>query len=115
MANERNIEALTEVLLESLPQPNVAAPALLAGVAKALAESLASRGVIVPTALTDDEAVKIGADAAGSLPAERSEIALCVRQAWRRLRGANGRPVPKKIHRRRDADPKEGVRRHLVL
>jgi hypothetical protein len=85
MPNERNIEALTELLLEALPHPDVAAPALVAGVAKALAESLASRGVIVPTALTEDEAVRIGADSAGSVPAERSEIALCVRQGLEQI------------------------------
>jgi hypothetical protein len=58
MPNERNIEALTELLLEALPQPNVAAPALVVGVARAIAESLTSRGVIVPSSLTDDEGLK---------------------------------------------------------
>jgi hypothetical protein len=42
VANQRNIEALTEILLEALPQPNVQAPALVAAVAKALAENLAA-------------------------------------------------------------------------
>jgi hypothetical protein len=36
-------------------QSNVSAPALVAGVAKALAEGQASRGVIAPATLTDDE------------------------------------------------------------
>lgn len=37
MPNDRNIVALTELLLDALPRPNVATPALVAGVAKALA------------------------------------------------------------------------------
>jgi hypothetical protein len=38
-----------------------------------------------PSALTDDEAVKIGADAAGAVPSDRSEIALCVREGLERI------------------------------
>jgi hypothetical protein len=53
--------------------------------AKWLAERLASEGVLVPSALTEDEAVKIGADAAGAVPADRAEIALCVRQGLERI------------------------------
>jgi hypothetical protein len=91
MPNERNIEALTELLLEALPQPNVAAPALMAGVAKALAESLASRGVIVPSSLTDDEllACEVEQESKES-PMERAEVAAAVRERLERVaRGVN--------------------------
>ncbi len=55
-----------------------------------LAEWLVRRGVIVPRELTDDEAVKIGADAAGFPPTDRAEIAHCVREGLERIakRGA---------------------------
>ncbi|MBA3260619.1 MAG: hypothetical protein H0T68_14275 [Gemmatimonadales bacterium] len=55
-----------------------------------LAEALASRGVLVPSALSEDELVKIGADAAGRVPTDRSEIALCVREGLERI--AKGNP-----------------------
>lgn len=42
-------------------------------------------GVIMLAGLTDDQAVAIGADAAGIVPTERSEIALCVRQGLERV------------------------------
>ena len=38
----------------------------------------------------EEEAVKIGADAAGTIPPDRSEIALCVRQDLERI--AKGEP-----------------------
>jgi hypothetical protein len=73
MANARNLSALVQALR--------GAPGLPIGIPlEAIARHLADAGVIVPSALTDDEAVKIGADAAGTVPAERSEIAHCVRQ-----------------------------------
>jgi len=45
----------------------------------ALNDGLAGQGVY-PAALTDDQAVKLGADAAGSIPTEPAEIAQCVRE-----------------------------------
>ena len=86
MPNERNIEALTELLLEALPQPNVSAPALVAGVAKALAEGLARRGVIAPSSLTDDEllACEVAQESRES-PMERAEVAESVRQRLERI------------------------------
>lgn len=50
-----------------------------------LAKRLASEGVLVPAVLSEDEAVKIGADAAGNVPSDRAEIALCVRQGLERI------------------------------
>jgi len=50
-----------------------------------LAEWLAAHGVLVPSALTEDQAVKIGADAVGSVPTEPAEIALCVREGLERI------------------------------
>jgi hypothetical protein len=95
MANERNIEALTEVLLEALPQPNVAVPAVLAGVVKALAESLASRGVNVPTALTDDELLACVVDQESKeSPMERAEVAAAVRERLERLAKGDDAPKP---------------------
>jgi hypothetical protein len=53
------------------------------------ARHLAEQGVLASAALTDDEAVKIGADAVGSVPTEPAEIALCVREGLERIaRGA---------------------------
>jgi hypothetical protein len=46
---------------------------------EALAEHLAAAGVLYPAALTDDQAVKLRADAVGELPTDPTEIALCVR------------------------------------
>jgi hypothetical protein len=86
MPNERNIEALTELLLEALPQPNVAAPALVVGVARAIAESLTSRGVIVPSSLTDDELLACEVDEASKeSPMERAEVAAAVRVRLERI------------------------------
>ena len=56
----------------------------------ALAGHLADAGVLFPAALTDDEAVKIGVDAAGTMPSDRSEIALCVREGLEKM--ARGTP-----------------------
>jgi hypothetical protein len=78
MANERNIAALIQALRGS--------PGLPVGIPlEALARHLAEGGVLVPAALTDDQAVAIGADAAGTLPTERTEIALCVRQGLEQI------------------------------
>jgi hypothetical protein len=78
MANKRNIAALVQALRGS--------PGLPAGIPlEALADHLAEAGVLVPAALTDDQAVAIGADAAGTLPTERTEIALCVREGLEQI------------------------------
>jgi hypothetical protein len=75
--NDRNVTALALALQ--------GAPGLDAGVLDAVARHLARRGVIAPVALTDDEAVKLGADAAGTMPTEPGEIALCVREGLTRI------------------------------
>jgi len=78
MSNDRNLTALVQALRS--------APGLPAGVPlESLAAHLASQGVLVPAALTDDEAVKIGADAVGNVPTEPAEIALCVREGLERV------------------------------
>jgi hypothetical protein len=83
MANTRNVGALLQVLHN--------APGLPRGIAlEALARHLADAGVLFPAALTDDEAVKIGVDAAGTMPSDRSEIALCVREGLEKI--ARGTP-----------------------
>ena len=48
-----------------------------------MAERLAALRALVPAALTEDEAVNIGADAVGSPPTDPSEIAMCVREGAR--------------------------------
>jgi hypothetical protein len=82
MANHRNLAALVQALR--------GAPGLPVGLPlEAIAVHLASAGVLVPAALTEDEAVKVGADAASLLPVDRSEIALCVREGLEQIaRGA---------------------------
>jgi hypothetical protein len=78
MANERNISALIQALRGS--------PGLPIGIPlEALARRLAEAGVLVPAALTDEQAVAIGADAAGTVPTERAEIALCVREGLEQI------------------------------
>jgi len=79
--NSRNISALVQALR--------GAPGLAGIPLEALAHHLSEQGVLVPAALTDDEAVKIGADAVGNVPTEPAEIALCVREGLERIaRGA---------------------------
>ncbi len=78
MANERNVAALVHALR--------GAPGLPAGVQlEALARHLADAGVLFPVALTDDEAVKLGADAVGTIPTDPAEIALCVREGLEKI------------------------------
>ncbi len=61
MPNERNIAALVQALR--------GAPGLPPDIPlEVIARRLADAGVLFPLALTDDEAVKIGADAAGTIP-----------------------------------------------
>jgi hypothetical protein len=52
---------------------------------------IAEAGVIVPRALTDDDAVRLGADAVGNVPTEPAEIALCVREGLERIAKGEGR------------------------
>jgi hypothetical protein len=83
MSNDRNISALVQVLR--------GAPGLPAGIPlEALAQHLAAAGVLYPAALTDDQAVKLGADAVGSIPAEPTEIALCVREGLEKIARGDG-------------------------
>ena len=84
MPNLLNIAELTR-LLESAPKDSDHVHTL----EELQAHFLAANGVLAPAALTDDEAVKIGADAVGNLPTEPAEIALCVREGLERIaRGA---------------------------
>jgi hypothetical protein len=53
--------------------------------ARQAAEWLGARGVLVPATLTVDQAVKIGADAVGSIPRDPAEIALCVREGLEQI------------------------------
>ena len=85
MPNLLNVTELTR-LLEAAPQDSDHVHSR----AELQAHFLAARGVIVPAALTEEEAGKIGADAAGTIPPDRSEIALCVRQDLERI--AKGEP-----------------------
>jgi hypothetical protein len=82
IANDRNISALMQVLR--------GAPGLPAGLPlEELARYLASAGVLYPPALTHDQAIKIGADAVGSIPTD-PEIALCVREGLERIARGEG-------------------------
>ena len=81
--NDRNLAALVQAVR--------GAPGLPAGIPlEALARHLAGQGVLVPAALTDDEAVKLGADAAGSVPTDPAEIALCVREGLEHIARGHG-------------------------
>jgi hypothetical protein len=78
MPNPRNLGALLQVLHNAPGLPN-------GTLLEPLAQHLADAGVLYPGALTDDEAVQIGADAAALLPSDRSEIALCVREGLEKI------------------------------
>ncbi|HUR95474.1 MAG TPA: hypothetical protein VMY76_12865 [Gemmatimonadales bacterium] len=77
--NERNLQAL-QLLVDDMQLIRSSFVS-----AREAAKWLAARGVLVPAALTDDEAVKIGADAVGAVPTDPAEIALCVRQGLERI------------------------------
>jgi hypothetical protein len=78
MPNERNLAALVQALRGS--------PGLPAGLPlESLAQHLAGQGVIVPAALTDDQAASIGADAAGVAATDRTEIGFCVRERLQKI------------------------------
>ncbi|MGN6169303.1 MAG: hypothetical protein ACTHQQ_14220 [Solirubrobacteraceae bacterium] len=83
MPNTRNTSALVDALRGS--------PGVPAGVPlEVIAQHLATQGVLAPAALTDDEAVKIGADAVGNVPTEPGEIAICVREGLERIAKGEG-------------------------
>jgi hypothetical protein len=93
MPNERNVAALEALLTRAAEGALGAVPPqfqemIQQGVRQTVAEIaryLSDEGVLVPSVLTEEEAVKLGADAAGTVPAERSEIALCVREGLERI------------------------------
>ena len=80
--NDRNVTALSLALQ--------GAPGIGDAPLDAIARHLARRGVLAPVALTDDEAVKLGADATGSLPTDPAEIALCVREGLEHIARGDG-------------------------
>ena len=90
MASQRNVAALEVLLAQAAEgQLSLVPPQFREMIEESVrqtiahvAQYLSEQGVLVPSVLTDDEAVKIGADAAGTVPTERSEIALCVREGW---------------------------------
>jgi hypothetical protein len=78
MPNEQNLTALVQTLR--------GAPGLPTGVPlEALASHLAEQGVLVPAALTDDQAMAIATEASVYEPTDRTEIALCVRQGLEQI------------------------------
>ena len=93
MPNERNVAALEALLTRASEGALGAVPPpfqemIEQGVRQTIAEIaryLSDEGVLVPGVLTEEEAVKIGADAAGTVPSDRSEIALCVREGLERI------------------------------
>lgn len=75
MANERNVIALKQLIREwSHTAQSVDLP-----------EWMASQGVLVPSALTNDQAVEIGADAVGAMPIDPAEVALYVQEGPERI------------------------------
>jgi hypothetical protein len=93
MPNERNVAALEAMLTQAAEsQLDVVPPAFKEMIEQGVRETIArvaqylsDQGVLVPRVLTEDQAVKIGADAAGALPGDRSEIARCVREGLERI------------------------------
>ena len=93
MPNERNVAALEAMLahaaegqLEAVPPQfrDMIEESVRQTIAR-VAQHLSEQGVLVPSVLTEDEAVKIGADATGTTPTDRAEIALCVREGLERI------------------------------
>jgi hypothetical protein len=93
MPNERNVAALelplaqaAEGQLDTVPPPSrdMVEGSVRQTIAS-VAQHLSDQGVLVPSVLTEDEAVKIGADSAGKVPGDRSETALCVREGLERI------------------------------
>jgi hypothetical protein len=88
MPNERNVAALEGLLTQAAEGQLSLVPLQFRELIEEsvrqtiaqVAQYLSEQGVLVPSVLTEDEAVKVGADAAGTVPTDRSEIALCVRQ-----------------------------------
>ena len=93
MPNERNVAALEAMLTDVAEGQMAMVPPPFRDMIEqglrqtitSIAQHLSDQGVLVPGVLTEDQAVKIGADAAGTVPADASEIALCVRQGLERI------------------------------
>jgi hypothetical protein len=93
MPNERNIAPLETLLAQAAEaQLSLVPPQFREMIEESVrqtiahvAQHLSEQGVLVPSVLTEDEAVKIGADAAGTVPTDRSEIALCVRRGLEKI------------------------------
>jgi hypothetical protein len=98
MPNERNIAALQGLLTQAAEgQLSLVPPQFREMIEESvrqtiaqIAQYLSAQGVLVPGVLTEDEAVKIAAEAAGAVPSDRSEIALCVREGLERIAKAEG-------------------------
>jgi hypothetical protein len=98
MASERNVAALEALLAQAAEgQLSLVPPHFREMIEESVrqtiahvAQYLSEQGVLVPSVLTEDEAIKIGADAAGTVPTERSEIALCVREGLERIAKGEG-------------------------
>ena len=89
--NERNVERLRVILTEEARRVRHPLPP---ETVELLAFALAVRGVLVPAVLTDDEAVKLGADAVVAMPTDPGEIALCVREGLERIARATAGEGP---------------------
>jgi sRNA-binding carbon storage regulator CsrA len=94
MSNGQNVELLSDLLQkaaaaieeERTPHPELTQLRLSGELRRKLVQHMiVSAGVLIPAALTDDDAVRIGADAAGNVPTDRAEIGLCVRQNLERI------------------------------
>jgi hypothetical protein len=93
MPNERNVAALEAMLAQAAEGQFEAVPPAFREMLEEsvrqtiarVAQHLSDQGVPVPSVLTEDEAVKIGADATSTMPPDRSEIALCVREGLERI------------------------------
>ena len=93
MLNERNVEALTAILTEGMAHTLASNPDLDRVVGQALrmdipqwAVFLAARGVLVPSALSDDELLACDVEQQSKeSPMERAEVAASVRERLERI------------------------------
>ena len=93
MLNEKNVEALTAILTEGMVHSLASNPEVDRVLGQALradlpqwAAFLAARGVLVPSALTDDELLACDVERQSKeSPMERAEVAATVRERLERF------------------------------
>jgi hypothetical protein len=90
MPNGRNVEKLTDALMRAARDWSRERPQAIdflnLGMVMAFAKHLAARGVLAPSALTDDELLACAVEKeTGEAPMERAEVAASIRDRLERI------------------------------